>query len=156
MINVPCCVDIDREKNTVVIEIPFGENMILGFIYNLDRNNIENSNILYDKIIQTRKDYSLVKELIIPKINRKKKANYGKKFTNELEQIHLGEIIYGNLYNIDIVTDIELELTIDKEVSKNKYEIISNIDEIKINHKCYFYIKNNNINRILLTGLIDY
>ena len=130
--------------------------MILGFVYNLERNNIENSNILYDKIIETRKKYSLVKQLIIPKINRNKKANYGKKFSKELEQIHIGEIIYGNLYNFDIITNTELEITIDKEVSKKKYEINSNIDEIKINHKCYFFIKNNNINRVLLTGLIDY
>jgi hypothetical protein len=46
---------------------------------------------------------------------------------------------------------------LDKEVSKNKYDIKSNIDEIKINHRCFFYIKNNSIlNRILLSGMINY
>ena len=33
----------------------------------------------------------------------------------------------------------------------------ANIDAIKINHRCYFYIKNLNIeNRVLISGMIEY
>jgi len=160
LLNVPCSLDIDRNNNVVILEIPMGDNMILGFMYNLDRTNIENYNILYDKIIQVRQFDKIVKELTIPKINRTKKTNYGKKFNNEyqiLKQLHLGEIVYGNMYDMDIFCSMELDIVSDKEVSKNKYEIKSTIDEIKINHRCYFYIKNANImNKILISGLINY
>ena len=44
----------------------------------------------------------------------------------------MGEIIYGNMYDIDITTDIDLEITIDKNVNNKKYQIITNIDEIKV------------------------
>jgi hypothetical protein len=139
------------------MEIPVGDNMILGFIYNLSRRNITNPEILYNKINQKREINKIVKDLYIPKINRNKKINYGKKFTNELKQVHLGEIIYGNMYDIDIISDMELEITIDNNTSNKKYEIISNIDEIKINHRCYFYVKNSSIqNRILFNGMIEY
>jgi hypothetical protein len=155
--NVPCSLDIDRHNDTVNLELPVGDNMILGFIYNLSRKNISNSELLYSKINQKLEINKVVKELYIPKINRNKKINYGKKFINELKQIHLGEIIYGNMYDMDIVSNMELEITIDKNVSNNKYQIISNIDEIKINHRCFFYIKNSNIeNRILFCGMIEY
>ena len=157
MLNVPCALDIDREADTVNMEIPMGDNMILGFMYNLSRRNISNPEMLYNKINQKREINKMVKDLYIPKINRNKKINYGKKFTNELKQVHLGEIIYGNMYDIDIISDMELEITIDNNTSNNKYEIISNIDEIKINHRCYFYIKNLSIkNRILFNGMIEY
>jgi hypothetical protein len=157
MKNVPCALDIDRELDTVNMEIPVGDNMILGFAYNLSRRNLPDSEILYTKINQKREFNKLVTDLYIPKINRNKKINYGKKFVNELKQVHLGEIIYGNMYDIDIISDTELEITIDNNTSNNKYEIISNIDEIKINHRCYFYIKNSSIaNRILFNGVIEY
>jgi hypothetical protein len=157
MLNVPCALDIDRNLDTVNLEIPIGDNMILGFMYNLNRKNITNGDLLYEKINIKREINKIVKELTIPKINRNKKINYGKKFINDLKQIHLGEIIYGNMYDIDIFTDMELEITVDKNTSNNKYNIVSNIDEIKINHRCYFYIKNPSIeNRILFSGMIEY
>lgn len=157
MLNVPCALDIDRQSDTVNLELPVGDNMILGFIYNLSRKNVTNCELLYEKINAKREINKLVKELYIPKINRNKKVNYGKKFVNDLKQIHLGEIIYGNMYDIDIITDMDLEITIDKNISAEKYQIVSNIDEIKINHRCYFYIKNKNIeNRILFSGIIEY
>ena len=142
MKNVPCALDIDRTNDTVNTEIPIGDNMILGFAYTLSRKNILNSEILYSKINGKYPINKLVKNFYIPKINRNKKINYSKKFASDLKQIHLGEIIYGNMYNIDIMTDMDLEITVDKNISKNKYEIISNIDEIKINHRCFFYVKN--------------
>lgn len=157
MKNIPCSLDIDRHNNTVNIELPIGDNMILGFMYNLSRKNVTDAELLYSKINQKREMNKVVKELYIPKINRNKKINYSKKFINELKQIHLGEIIYGNMYDIDIISDMELEITIDKNISTNKYQIIGNIDEIKINHRCFFYIKNSTIeNRILFCGMIEY
>jgi len=155
--NVPCALDIDRELNTVNLEIPMGDNMILGFMYNLSRKNITDAELLYNKINETREVNKVVKDLIIPKINRNKKINYGKKFTEELKQIHLGEIIYGNMYDIEIITEMNLEITIDNNTKPEKYKINSNIDEIKINHRCFFYLKNNNIKkRILITGIVEY
>lgn len=157
MINVPCALDIDRELNAVNLEIPIGDNMTLGFMYDLNRKNLTNPELIYEKINKNRDFNKVVKELVIPKINRNKKVNYGKKFANDLKQIHLGEIIYGNMYDVDINTEMELEITVDKNTSNNKYQIISNIDEIKINHRCYFYIKNQSIeNRILFSGIIEY
>jgi hypothetical protein len=157
MLNVPCALDIDRQLDTVNIEFPIGDKMILGFMYNLSRKNIVNSELLYTKINQKREINNLIKEFFIPKINRTKKINYGKKFSNELKQIHLGEIIYGNMYDVDIFTNMNLEITVDKNISNDKFNIISNINEIKINHRCYFYIKNSNIdNRILFSGIIEY
>ena len=61
------------------------------------------------------------------------------------------------MYDIDIMTEMELEITVDKNTNNNKYQIVSNIDEIKINHRCFFYIKNQSIeNRILFSGMIEY
>jgi hypothetical protein len=157
MKNVPCALDIDRQLSTVNMEFPVGDNMILGFLYNLSRKNISDPELLYTKINQKREINKVVKDLYIPKINRHKKINYGKKFIDDLKQVHLGEIIYGNMYDIDIISNMELEITIDKIASNNKYQITSNIDEIKINHRCFFYIKNSSIaNRILFTGIIEY
>jgi len=157
MIDVPCTLDIDRKMNTVNLEIPMGEELILGFMYNLERKNLSNAELLCEKINVKRQINTLVKELIIPKINRNKKINYGKKFNNDLKQVHLGEIIYGNMYDVDIFTEMELEITVDKNTSNKKYNIVSNVNEIKINHACYFYIKNEKVeNRILFSGIIQY
>lgn len=157
LINVPCALEIDRDLDAVNLEIPIGDEMILGFMYNLNRKNIENTDLLYSKINKKRTIDRVVKELYIPKINRNKKINYGKKFVNDLKQIHLGEIIYGNMYDIDIIVDMILDITVDNNVSTEKYQIVSNIDEIKINHRCFFYTKNKNIeNRILFSGIIEY
>jgi hypothetical protein len=157
MCNVPCALEIDRQLSTVNMEIPIGDNMILGFMYNLSRKNVSDSELVYEKINQKREINKVVKDLYVPKINRNKKINYGKKFVNDLKQIHLGEIIYGNMYDIDIISNMELEITVDKNTSNNKYQIISNIDEIKINHRCVFYMKNSSIeNRILFSGIIEY
>ena len=157
MLNVPCSLEIDRTNDIVNFEIPIADNMHLGFAYNLSRNNIINGELLYNKINQKREINKLVKNLFIPKINRNKKINYGKKFSEDLKQIHLGEIIYGNMYDIDIINNMELEITIDNNITNNKYQIISNIEEIKINHRCFFYLKNLSIeNRILFCGIIHY
>jgi hypothetical protein len=157
LLNVPCSLEINRETQVVNLEFEVGDKMILGFVYDLTRKNLSNSELLYDSINKTRPINKLVKVLYIPKISRNKKTNYGKRFSNDLKQIHLGEIIYGNMYDIDIITEMTLDITVDKNLSNSKYQINSNIDEIKINHRCYFYMKNMNIkNRILFSGMIEY
>jgi len=87
----------------------------------------------------------VVNKLIIPKINRNKKSAYGKKFNKELENIHFGELAYGTMYKLDINVIMGLELNISNTISKDKYEIKRNIEIIEINHRCYYYIKNKNI-----------
>lgn len=155
MTDVPSAIIINEKNNIILIEIAFAENMILGFIYNTHKKNI--SELPYDLLITDKKIDHVIKKLTIPKINRTKKSNYGKKFINELKDIHLGEIIYGVLYDIDIDINIKLEITIDNEVSNKKYDIINTVPEVIINHQCYYYIKNNNIkNKLLCNGLINY
>ncbi len=59
--------------------------------------------------------------------------------------------------SIDINVDMGLNIEVTNEVSKDKYEIKRNIDYININHKCFYYIKNSNIeNKLLITGIINY
>ncbi len=155
MLNVPVSLIISHEKNIVNLEIPCGSNMILGFIYDTNRNNL--NSLPYKLILDKKVPDVLVKKLIIPKINRNKKSPYGKKFKEEIENFHLGEIAYGMMYELDINVNMGLTIGITNEVSKEKYEIKRNIDLININHKCYYYIKNNNIeNKILSNGMINY
>ena len=50
-----------------------------------------------------------------------------------------------------------LSIGVSKEIPKNKYEITKSFDEIVINHKCFYYVKNSNIpNKILSTGMISF
>lgn len=155
--NVPCALTIDRTQNIVNLEIPLSHDFILGFSYNLSRENLTNSELLYNKIIEQKPINKIINNLIIPKINRNKKINYGKKFTEQLQQLHLGEITYGIMYNIDIISETELDIAIDNDSKNTNYNVSSSINEIKINHKCCFYVKNSQtINRILLMGLLNY
>ena len=130
--------------------------MILCFTYNIQRNNLY---ILleYEYLDKNRNYNTLIKKLIIPKINRNKKSNYSKKFKDNLNNIHLGELIYGQQYDLNINTDISLDITIhDEEININN-DIINTVDIININHNCYYYIKNKNIpNKILCNGMINY
>jgi hypothetical protein len=155
MKKVPVSLTINREENYAIVELLCGSNMILGFVYTISRQQVP---ILpYKKMLEYKKPELLVETLVIPKINRKKKSPYGKRFKEELSNIHFGELVYGTMYGIDINVNMGLEIDITKEVSKEKYEIKSNIDIININHKCYYYIKNRNIeNKILTNGLINY
>jgi len=155
LINVPTAIIVDSQNDIILFEIPFAENMILGFLYNTKRTNVDN--LPYDLLLVDKVPNSIIKKLVIPKINRNKKSDYSKKFKNELEQIHLGEIIYGKLFDVDINLNISLNLTVDTEVPNKKYEIKQTIPEMLINHACYYYIKNEKIpNKILCTGMINY
>ncbi len=155
LIDVPIFLMVDRSKNFVCVEIPCSSNMVLGFIYTTTKELVET--IPYELITQPKKPSVLAKKLIIPKLNRNKKSIYSKNFKDVLNQIHLGEIVYGTLYKLNINLETELAINVSKEIPKNKYEIMKSFDEININHKCFYYIKNNFIqNKILITGLINY
>jgi hypothetical protein len=153
--DVPIFLMIDRTKNIVCVEIQCSSNMVLGFIYTPTKELVKS--IPYELIVQPKKPSILVKKLIIPKLNRNKKTIYSKNFKDVLNQIHLGEIVYGSLYKLDIQLEMGLSIGVSKEIPKNKYEIAKSFDEISINHKCFYYVKNNFIqNKILATGMINY
>lgn len=153
--DVPIFLLIDKKLNIVCTEIPCSSNMVLGFIYTPTRELVET--IPYELITQPKKPSVLAKKLIIPKLNRNKKTNYSKNFKNVLNQVHLGEIVYGSLYKLDIGLEVGLSIGVGKEIPKNKYEIVKSFDEISINHKCFYYVKNNFIqNKVLATGIINY
>jgi hypothetical protein len=153
--DVPVFLMIDRTKKIVCLEIPCASNMILGFIYSSERELIDK--IPYELITQTKKPDHLIKKLIIPKLNRNKKSNYSKNFIEVLNQVHLGEIVYGTIYQVQVLVNMGLTIGVSKEIPRNKYEIIKSFDNITINHKCFYYIKNINIpNKILSTGMISY
>jgi hypothetical protein len=153
--DVPVFLMVDKNKNVVCLEIPCGSNMVLGFVYTPSRELVQT--IPYDLITQPKKPAVLIKKLTIPKLNRNKKSNYTKNFKDVLAQVHLGEVIYGTLYKVDINIEMGLSIGVSKEIPNNKYEIIKSFDAITINHKCFYYIKNTNIkNKILSTGIICY
>jgi hypothetical protein len=155
MVDVPIFLMVDKTKNIVCIEIPCSSNMVLGFVYTPTRELI--NTIPYELITQPKKPSILAKKLIIPKLNRNKKTIYSKNFKDVLNQIHLGEIVYGSLYKLNVNLDMGLSIGVSKEIPKNKYEIAKSYDEIIINHKCFYYVKNNFIqNKILATGMICY
>jgi hypothetical protein len=60
------------------------------------------------------------------------------------------------MYNMDIISNLTLELVINN-IDYNKKKNLRHIDEIILNHKLFFYIKDKNINnRIICSGLINY
>jgi hypothetical protein len=155
MTNVPVSLMIYHNENVVVLEIPMGFNMVLGFVYDTNRQNVRK--LPYRLMLENKVPEVLVKKLVVPKITRNKRSLYSKKFKEELSSVHLGEITYGMMSSMDINVDMGLNIEVTNEVSKDKYEIKRNIDYININHKCFYYIKNSNIeNKLLITGIINY
>jgi hypothetical protein len=155
LVDVPIFLMVDKTKNIVCIEIPCSSNMVLGFVYSPTRELVDN--VPYELITQPKKPSVLAKKLIIPKLNRNKKTIYSKNFKDVLNQVHLGEVVYGSLYKLNINLEMGLSIGVSKEIPKNKYEISKSYDEIIINHKCFYYVKNNFIqNKILATGIICY
>ena len=146
-------ITIKEDDQNTLIEIPLNGDMILGFVYNKSGENI--AELPYNLIIEDKKINYKVNKLTIPKINRNRKFLYSKQYENEFKNVHLGEITYSKLYNIDVICDFNLDIKIEntiKEVNKN----INTIDNIKINHKCYYYIKQKDIMKILMNGVINY
>lgn len=155
MKRVPVHLTINRQENWVILEILCGSNMILGFVYSTTRQHV--SILPYNQMLQNKIPNTIVGNLIIPKINRNKKSPYGKKFKEELSNMHFGELVYGFMYGLNIDVHMGLEIIPCQESPKIKLDIKSNIDIINVNHKCYYYIKNRNIpNKILSNGLINY
>lgn len=154
--DVPIFLMIDKTKGFVCVEIPCSSNMILGFIYTPERELVKS--VPYELITMPKKPTVLAKKLIIPKLNRNKKSVYSKNFKEVLNQVHLGEVIYGTLYNLNINMEMGLSIGVNKEIPQpNKYEIDKSFDTISINHKCFYYVKNNFLqNKILATGMINY
>lgn len=153
--DVPMFLMVDKQKGVVCMEIPFASNMILGFVYTPTRELV--NSIPYDLITMEKKPEVLAKRLVIPKLNRTKQSVYSKNFKDVLNQVHLGEIIYGTLYQVNIQMEMGLSIAVSKEIPKNKYSIVKTFDDITINHKCFYYVKNANIpNKILSTGMISY
>lgn len=153
--DVPIFLMVDKQNNIVCVEIPCASNMTLGFIYSTERGLLQK--IPYEFITQTKKPDCIANKLVIPKINRNKKSLYSKNFKDVLSQVHLGEILYGTLFQVDINMNMGLTIGISKEIPSNTYEIKKSYDNITINHKCFYYVKNSNIaNKILSTGMINY
>jgi hypothetical protein len=153
LVNVP--VSIQLIENNILIEADFIESKI-GFIFKKDENNIDK--IDYDILLKD-KDYNTIASVFIfPKLNKKIRNNYGKRFT--LDKLHLGEVLYGKMYNMDIISNLNLELAVnnlENNIDYNSKKNIRHIDEIILNHKLFFYIKDKNINnRIICGGLINY
>jgi hypothetical protein len=149
LINVPVSIQIINDY--IVIEADFIESKI-GFIFKKDENNIDK--IDYDILIKEKDYNTLAKVFVFPKLNKKIRNNYGKKFT--LDKLHLGEVLYGKMYNIDIISNLSLELVVNN-IDYNKKSNLRPINEIILNHKLFFYIKDKNINnRIICSGLINY
>jgi hypothetical protein len=149
LINVPVSIQIINDY--IVIEADFIESKI-GFIFKKNENNIDK--IDYDILIKEKDYNTLAKVFVFPKLNKKIRNNYGKKFT--LDKLHLGEVLYGKMYNIDIISNLSLELVVNN-IDYNKKSNLRPINEIILNHKLFFYIKDKNINnRIICSGLINY
>ena len=142
------------KNNIVLLEIPLCDNNVLGFIHDISKENLPE--LPYELMTENKDINYIVKKLVIPKINKKNKILYSKKYENELKNIHLGELRYSKLYNIDIVTNINLDIkiTTEKLYLENKERKI--IDFININHKCYYYVKNLETSKILMNGIIQY
>jgi hypothetical protein len=153
LINVPVSIQIINDN--VLIEADFIYNKI-GFTFKKDENNIDK--IDYDILLKDKDYNTIAKMIIFPKLNKKIRNNYGKKFT--LDKLHLGEVLYGKMYNMDIISNLNLEIAVNNLVDNIDYNTKKNIryiDEIILNHKLFFYIKDKTINnRIICSGLINY
>ena len=151
LVNVPVSIQIVNDN--VLIEADFIENKI-GFLFKKDENNIDS--VDYDILLKD-KDYNTISNIFVfPKLNKKIRNNYGKRFT--LDKLHLGEVLYGKMYDMNIISNLNLEIAVNNLVKKDKNtHNIRHIDEIILNHKLFFYIKDKNINnRIMCSGLINY
>lgn len=153
--DVPVYLMIDKKAQLACLEIPCSSNMILGFLYTTSRE-LPNT-IPVEYIEQYKSPCYLAKKLIIPKLSRNKKSNYSKHFKEALAQTHLGEIVYGQMFPVNINTEISIGIQISQKIPKNKYEITGSIDSIAINHRCFYYVKNKFVsNKILVDGIINY
>lgn len=155
MSNVIVSLIINEKQDFVNLEIPMASEMTLGFIYTTERQILKN--IDYDFIAAEKSPTTLIKSLVIPKINRNKKSEYSKNFKEILSNVHFGEISYGKMYNVDVKINMTLDIEAVDENIKVKNKVENKLEKINVNHPCYFYIKHKNIpNRIFMNGFINY
>jgi hypothetical protein len=150
--NVP--ISLQVLDDNVIIELDLIES-IIGFTFKKSEKNVEL--IDYELLIKEKEFNFMAKTFIFPKINKQSKCNYGKQFN--LGKIHLGEILYGKMFDLDINTNLLLDIAINNNININikNFKINGNIEEINLNHQLYFYIKDKKINnRIICCGLINY
>lgn len=153
--DVPVYLMIDKKAQLACLEIPCSSNMILGFLYTTSRELPKTIPVEY--ICEYKSPCYLAKKLIIPKLSKNRKSNYSKHFREALSQTHLGEIVYGQMFPVNINTEISIGIQISQQVPKNKYEITGSIESIAINHRTFYYVKNKFIpNKILVDGIINY
>ena len=124
-------------------------------VLHLKKNETNVEEIDYELLIKEKEYNFIAKTFIFPKINKQTKSNYGKQFN--LGKIHLGEILYGKMLELDINTNLILDIAINNNMKNINSKINGNIEEINLNHQLYFYIKDKKINnRIICCGLINY
>jgi hypothetical protein len=109
LINVP--ISLQVIQNNVIIELDLIES-IIGFTFKKNEMNVEE--IDYELLIKEKEYNIMANTFIFPKINKQTKSDYGKQFN--LGKIHLGEILYGKMFDLDINTNLILEIkTSDKQ-----------------------------------------
>jgi len=144
--NVYSYVNFDNDE--INIEIPLLNNTIIGFIYNNYKQNINEIN--YDKLLNDKPINTKINNFIFPKFTTNKFTDYGHKFTELLNEFHLGEIIYGKLFKLVINQHLNLNININSNNSINNIKNINDIKLININHSNFFYIKENK--KIIISG----
>lgn len=137
-------------NNVFHIEIPL-LNETIGFIYTNMNKNTETIN--YDDLINTKTTNYFIKKIIFPKFTTNKEKNYGIKFNKLLNDFHLGELIYGSLFDLSIYQFLNLKLSSTDEIKKNNIQNVKILDFININHSHFFYIKKNN--QIIISGFFE-
>ena len=148
--NVNSFINIDDERVYIEISLSNEEPIFMGFIY--DKNKINTQSIIYEEIIEDKKSNYIINTLIFPKISFKKMSNYSKKFKDVLTKIHLGEVIYGKSYDIDIIQDINMDISVNDDIKYKNNNIENFIQEININHSFYFYVKE--FGKVCCSGII--
>ena len=148
--NVYSFINITPDK--VYIEFPLSheEPIFMGIIYHKNKTNTDS--VIYEELLEQKTLNYLIKTLTIPKISLKKMSNYSKKFGDVLKKIHLGEVIYGKTYDIEIIQDVNFDISVNDDVKYKQHNIQNNIEEITINHSCYFYVKE--FGKICCSGII--
>ena len=152
--NVIC--SMMRFEDLFNIEVLMGENMLLGFIYTMGRN--VPSKLPYDFITEPKRFTHIINNFVFPKISKTKTYEYGKSFNDMLENVHLGEIIYGKLLGIKIHCKLSFNVVGgDIPLGTNLYKGLKEIKEVIINHPCYYYVRNKMLgNKILISGVLKY
>ena len=143
------------EPDIVNLEVNLGSS-IVGFYYNRYGNLL--NDIDYEMITSNKEYDILVNKLIFPKFNRNKRNTYDKDFMKNIGKVHLGEVMYGNMYELDIIMNMNLNISTDNDCNMYKQKATKqNLEIIKLNHRCFYYIKDNElVNRLICCGIINY